>query len=109
MKRLSLPSGVRYAYDDHNNKICVGSNMGRRDVLPKDRSAPVKLQLEKLRWVDGDYDQWGAYWGNNGRDHIYCGWGDCGDIVVFIFTRASSRAHAKANIRRDLPNARFYR
>lgn len=44
----------------------IGAQMGRRNELPDDVSAPIKLQMERLRWIDGDYDHGGAYWGRNG-------------------------------------------
>jgi len=40
-----------------------GGPMGRRNLLPDDPSSPIALLLERLEWVDGDYDSGGAYWG----------------------------------------------
>jgi hypothetical protein len=85
-----------------------GAQMGRRSF--NDASdAPVKCSLRKLRWVDGDYDEQGAYWGHTPGTHIYWCNFDIGDTNEDIFVRATSRAEAKAEIREQLPNARFYR
>ncbi len=82
-----------------------GSDMGRRDIMPADLRQPIKLQMERLRWVDGDYDQGGAYWGGGNGDDIYCAFTE----EVRIYVRAVSREHAKAEVRLQLPAARFYR
>lgn len=95
--------------------------MGRRNTLPEDRSLPVKLRLVRLRWVDGDYDQGGAYWGcsrhypSHGKGYapainfIYRALGDCDEVRAEIFVRAKDRNEAKDQIRALLPAARFYR
>ena len=86
-----------------------GAAMGRPNILPTNRGVNIKLRMERLRWVDGDYDSGGAYWGG-GRGFIYCAQGerDGEDLAVEVFTRAGTRAEAKANVREILPNARFY-
>jgi len=89
--------------------VATGSAMGRRDTLPDDAAAPCKLRMERLRWVDGDYDQFGAYWGNSGGTSIYCAHGDAGEVSARVFVRASSREEAKTKVRQTLPNAAFYR
>lgn len=96
--------------------------MGRRNVLLADlgniyvgAAAKVKLRMEKLRWVSGDYDQWGAYWGGGPQrdaegnyywEHIYCAWNESG---LRVFVRARSRDAAKLLVLEDLPGATFYR
>lgn len=108
MTTLKLPSGLTYGYDSNEKRICTGSQMGRRNELPADANEPVKLRLERLRFVDGDYDQWGAYWGG-GPDAlpIYCAWGDASETQVRVFVRAQDRVAAKANVLKLLPNATF--
>ncbi len=108
LSKLTLPSG----------SSARGADMGRPSLYPEDRNAPIKLQMERLRWVDGDYDQRGAYWGGNaGKSygeytHIYCAF--VGDGVsldhpsIRIFVRAKDRTDAKKQIRQQLPKARFY-
>ena len=82
-----------------------GAPMGRPNVLPQDRNAKVKLRLVRLQWIDYDYDQGGAYWGNPGGNSIF--WAT--DGATDLFVRAGSRAEAKAQVLHYLPNARFYR
>jgi hypothetical protein len=103
MKRLTLPSGMNYGYDLLGQRICIGAQMGRRTILPDDRTAPIKIQLEKVPFVDGAYDRWGAYWG--APNNLYCAWTE----TVQVFVRANDREQAKTEVRETLPNARFYR
>jgi len=88
-----------------------GAQMGRPNRLPADRAMSYKLNLIRLRWVDGDYDQGGAYWGGPVNDSpvtfIYWAYEPGYDIEVFV--RAASREDAKKRVRYWLPNARFYR
>jgi len=47
-----------------------GAPMGRCDnVSEPDTEGP--FQLQRMRWVDHDYDEGGAYWGQNGCNHMY--------------------------------------
>jgi len=92
--KLTLPNG----------SSARGAQMGRRNILPDDVNKPIKLRMEKLRWVDGDYDSFGAYWGNSG-DNVYCAWMD----NVRVFVRATNRETAKEEVRDLLPNATFFR
>ena len=84
-----------------------GAQMGRPNIV-LDKGAPYKLQMERLQWVDGDYDQWGAYWGNSG-DYIYCAHLDNPNMPVQVFVRAHTRTEAKSKVRAILPHSRFYR
>ncbi len=86
-----------------------GADMGRISILPEDLAAPIRLSLVRLRWVDGDYDPGGAYWGRRPGEWIYRAVGDDAAGVVEIFARAQSRAEAKGKIRALVPGARFYR
>lgn len=93
-----------------------GASMGRPDWLPEDRRAAVKLHLTRMRWVDGDYDEGGAYWGRSFRNNdprrgyadewMYCAQSD--DRQTRIFVRATEREDAKRQVRELLPNAVFY-
>lgn len=130
-ERLKLGSGLDYFTDDNGKKVCKGAKHGRPDQFPQDRNAPIKLRMERLQWVDGDYDQGGAYWGRNGVNHVYCAWvvpvrepgftelltgvrgldglePDCLPLVQ-VFVRAMNRKDAKALVRETLPKATFYR
>jgi hypothetical protein len=85
--------------------------MGRPDTLPENPAAPVRLSVVRLRWVDGDYDAGGAYWGHVAGTWIYRALGDAddGDTVAELYVRAVSREAAKAAIRERVPGASFYR
>ena len=104
MNKLVLPSGS-------SNR---GAQMGRSNILPTDENVAVKLQMEKLKWVDGDYDQFGAYWGGGTGDNVYCAFGEWSRYgysfqEVKVFVRAKSRNEAKELVREYLPNCLFYR
>jgi hypothetical protein len=105
-------NGTRYATGPNGERICTGSQMGRRDCLPEDTTTPQKLRLERLRFVDGDYDSGGAYWGSGPQGSaLYCAYnGEC-EVFVRTYGRgsfATSRAAAKAKVRESLPAAKFY-
>jgi hypothetical protein len=110
--KLKLTDGATYGYDGNGQRICTGSQMGRRNVLPENKQVKDKIHLTRLKWVDGDYDEGGAYWGNgDGRSRIYCAWGDLGNeaFSTQIFVRAKSRSEAKHLVLEILPNIQFYR
>lgn len=69
--------------------------MGRRHVIPPDIQTLGKVQLQRLRWVDGDYDAGGAYWGNSSGTSIYVAFGQTATEQAECFVRASSRKEAK--------------
>lgn len=115
-----LESGLRYGRGLNGERVCLGAYMGRPDILPDNKAAPVKLRLVRLRWVDGDYDQGAAYWGRcftglHAHTHIYRAvaalpckpehW--FGHIEMFV--RARDRNHAKSEVRVQLPKAVFFR
>ena len=82
-----------------------GADMGRPNLLPDDCNAAIKLHLERLKWVDHDYDSGGAYFGGGNGDFIYCAYVK----EIRIFVRAKTRVEAKGKVKELLPNARFYR
>ena len=123
-KKLVLESGMDYGFDGDGNRICRGAKHGRRDILPDDPSKPIKLRMERLRWVDGDYDQAAAYWGRTYTmvhggtwaerqvgDFIYCAWSDSEEIGKYarVFVRAYTHDEAKTLVRESIPGAKFYR
>lgn len=116
--RLQLPSGVTYFTGSNGEKICTGSQMGRRDSLPENCTAEIKLHLQRLPFVDQCYDRWGAYWGAPANVyaafncHIMQGYpgGPWNAFPIsIIYVRANTRHDAKRLVRQKLPNARFYR
>jgi hypothetical protein len=113
--KLKLESGTTYFTDDNGKKVCTGSQMGRPNILPMvvmgTNAAPVKLHLERLQWVDGCYDQGGAYWGRpNSGKNVYCAWGKYGsnDLLVQCFVWALTRQDAKREVRDHIPRATFF-
>lgn len=95
-------------FREDGTRQCTGSMMGRRTILPEDRTEPVRLRLERLRLNSGGcYDQGGAYWG--APETVWCGYGDGSEVAVEVFLRADDRAEAKDKIRAMLPNATFFR
>lgn len=117
---LKLESGMDYGTGHNGEKICLGAKHGRPDIIPhglhEEGAEPVKLHLERLKWVDGDYDQGGAYWGhsNNPKEEaskdVYIAWGKWTDNFVFVqaFVRARNRKTAKALVRGKIRNAKFF-
>jgi len=81
-----------------------GAAMGRRDWLPDDPAAPVKLNLRKLPMV-GDYDTGGAYWGGYGPALMYLAYGTDNEGLVRVFVRAHDRLEAAAKVRKAIPGA----
>lgn len=94
-----------------------GAQMGRSNSFPDKfdpQAATPKLRLYRLRWVDGDYDEAGAYWGNSGGTSIFRA------VValpcpaqhyfghVEIFVRSADRQAAKEAVREIIPGARFH-
>jgi hypothetical protein len=88
-----------------------GAPMGRQNWLPDDQEEPIRLYLTALKWVDGDYDQGGAYWGNSGLyngtyTRIYCAHGhDSSGSPVRVFVRAAHRTAARELVLEILPKA----
>ena len=80
--------------------------MGRSDTV-HDTDYPVQFEIERLEWVDGDYDQGGAYWGRNKDEYIYRAEGESADAVETMFIRAKSVSEAKARVIERYPNASF--
>lgn len=110
---------MKYKLELSNGSSARGAQMGRRDQLPYTPLSAVKMHLTKLKWVDGDYDQFGAYWGWSPGNSIYCAesvdshpWKSNWDgsmqepRTVLIFVRASSRAAAKDQVRDRLPKTK---
>ena len=93
---------------DDGTRQCTGAAMGRRSWRGARPETPVKCYLRRLRWVDGDYDEQGAYWGYVPGTSIYWANFDIGDTNEDIFVRATSREDAKAQILQQLSRATFF-
>jgi len=81
-----------------------GASMGRPNTLPEIATQyPTKLHMYALRFVDGDYDEGGAYWGYTPGTRIYRAYGETSHLEsVEVFVRASSRKEAKALVSDEL-------
>ena len=84
-----------------------GAPMGRCNVIPDDIHTAGKLYLNKLKWVDGDYDQGGAYWGMG--NPIYRAYGETETECIEIFVRAIDRDDAKVQVKELIESAKFHR
>jgi hypothetical protein len=81
-----------------------GAEMGRPNRIPKDISKSTKLYYyEQLKWVDGDYDEGGCYWGrvikNGIGDYIYRVQGETETDNVEIFVRAKTMDEAREKVK----------
>lgn len=73
-------------------------------------TTPYKFYLQRIRFVDGDYDPAGTYWGGGcGTQPLWGFMGEADEVLVRGFVRAMSRVSAKARITDEYPNARFFR
>ena len=85
----------------HNASSPFGANMGRKE---NKIGSPERLHLQRIRFIDGDYDTGGAYWG--GGTPLYCAFSDerksPNDNPIMIFTRANNRTEAKKRILAEL-------
>lgn len=80
-----------------------GAPMGRDEWHDEPPAMPCRCF--RLRMVDGDYDDGGAYWGGGGPGgSVYCATDDDG---FRLFTRAKSRADAKARFVEREPRIRW--
>ena len=85
-----------------------GAQLGRRDWgLIEHRERPMKMHLQRVKFVDGDYDLGGAYWGGHPSEPLFCAWAEAVDARVFV--RAKDRSHAKREIKKHFVNAKFFR
>jgi len=116
--KTKLSKGTTGFFNDRNEWICTGSQMGRREMLPENTGEPIKLYLQRLNLTDGGYDGGGAYWGSGKTLYMAFVGHKCHSPglpgfelipgVVQIFTRANSRAEAKQIVRQKLPGAKFH-
>jgi hypothetical protein len=85
-----------------------GAPMGRPDIHPHfDRHHVCPhLELVRLRFVDGDYDEGGAYWGAPATVWRAYAELEDGELVDF-YLRANNRAEAEAFAGRQYPKATF--
>lgn len=87
----------------YNASSKYGSQMGRRN---QNQGAPEALYLQRVRFVDGDYDAGGAYWGGGPRTQpLWCAFSPEtteNEELVMVFVRAANREDAKASVLDEL-------
>lgn len=110
-----LPSGARYCTLPDGSRHCTGSQMGRSNSLPAGQFSG-KFRLVRLRMINGDYDEGGAYWGGSPGSHMFRALADDKCPLKYgetgrpeVFTRAIDRETAKAGVLELIPGATFYR
>ena len=85
-----------------------GAPMGRDAWgLEEHHNRPMMMYVQRVKFIDGDYDLGGAYWGSHPRDLLFCAWAEAVDARVFV--RAKDRSHAKREIKKHFVNAKFFR
>lgn len=88
-----------------------GAPMGRVSLIPPDHATyPYNFHMQQLCWVDGAYDEGGAYWGRGKEDeHIF--WAehpeDANGKEACLYVRARSLTQAQARVRETFPLATF--
>ena len=75
-----------------------GAPMGRASFWPKDDTIDSPLYVQRIKFVDYDYDAGGAYWG--GGSALYCVFDK--HSTVRLYYRARDRAAAKEKAVEDL-------
>ena len=84
-----------------------GAPMGRCDWgLAEHREHHMVMNLQRVKFIDGDYDLGGAYWGGGGEP-LFCAWAE--GIEARVFVRAKDRRAAKLKVNEHFPNAKFFR
>ena len=85
-----------------------GADMGRRDWgLIEHHERPMTMYLQRVRFVDGDYDLGGAYWGGPPSLPLFCAWAE--DDQARVFVRAKDRNAAKLEAKEHFLSAKFFR
>jgi len=100
-------NGATYCTGVNGERVCTGSQMGRRDNMHPGDDTIGKLRLQCVPFVDGCYDTGGAYWG--GPANLWCAWGESEEEQVHVFVRADSRDAAKQKILSRFSDAKFHR
>lgn len=95
MKAPYKENGIKSFINENGNRVCTGSMMGRRTIVPDDYKGE-KLNLRRVPFVDGDYDSGGAYWG--APENLWCAWGETETEQMQVFVRAKDRQDAKAQV-----------
>jgi len=85
-----------------------GVAMGRAAWgLEEHRNRPIMMYVQRVKFVNGDYDLGGAYWGGHPSEPLFCAWAENVDARVFV--RAKNRSLAKRKVKKHFVNAKFFR
>jgi hypothetical protein len=76
-----------------------GAPMGRPDFC---HNAEAEVHLFRVRMVDGDYDDGGAYWGGGDGPALYCARDTEGEVQTFV--RAANILDAVSVLRASYPD-----
>lgn len=90
----------------YNASSKYGANMGRQNQT---EGKPEQLYLQRIRFVDGDYDSGGAYWGS-GPPALWCAFSPENtenDEPIMVFVRADNREEAKIKVQDELKEEGF--
>lgn len=124
IKEMAMPklsSGIKGFKDASGNFVPTGSQMGRGDSIPVDKSIPAAFEVESIMdRTDRAYDKSGAYWGLG--EPVYRayaeldepveferngGYSDGMQDVVEMFFRAKNIGAARRHVKSMFPNATF--
>jgi hypothetical protein len=83
-----------------------GAPMGACDVFDEDPD--LKLYVQRIRFVDGDYSADGTYWGG-GRDSLPLWCAFSAHLETCLWVRARNRVLAVDMVKLRLPSATFYK
>jgi hypothetical protein len=81
-----------------------GAPMGRRESWDEPTGP---LTVFRVRPVDGDYDDGGAYWGGLTDRPLYCARGEGKEFRIELFVRAPDRETAMARLREGYTGIEF--
>lgn len=99
-----MPFDINRALAGDKAYSARGAQMGRRNYVG-DENPPVYLQ--RVTFVDGDYDRGGAYWGGYPSPPLWCAMDADGQTRIFV--RAKTRDEAKQLMLDDYPELTFKR
>lgn len=93
----------------NNASSKYGASMGR---INRTTGKPERLHLQRVQFVDGDYDTGGAYWG--GGTPLWCAFSPDNtenDVSIQVFVRAANRQAAKNEVLKELQGTgwKFFR
>ena len=102
MPRPPLPElNCRYGAPMGRQSYWPGCAWGAASVALRDLN--LKVYLHRLDFIDGCYDQGGAYWGSPAN--VYRAIDEEDTFCTYL--RANNRGHAKAKLKAEFPTFNF--